>query len=205
MPAREAHWVEESRKLNPTWKVKCFGNEVLERFGQDPYVKAMTLRNRPKAFITDRIRVLLLLEEGGVWLDPDCQHIRPLDTLSPIWDDPKVDFVMSGRNPYRARVALSRGINIFDNTFIASAPQGRILRRISALWRPELMTGTNVIDGGCCGREAFASLDGITDRVIGYRAFYDMESGPQTIVLHDSHNLGSWTAQLQQERMATHA
>lgn len=204
MPEREVKWCAMTAVMNPTWKHTLFGNEALEHFGQDPYVRAMVLRKRPWAFIADRIRVLLLLEHGGIWLDPDCQPIRPLDTL-PMWDEPKVEFVMSGRSPYRARVALSRGINVFDNTFMASAPNGRIMRRIAALWCPEMMTGTNVIDGGCCGREAFANLDGYTDRVIGYRAFYDMETTPQTIMLHDAANLGSWVAELQKERMANAA
>lgn len=205
MPDREKQWCEQMRAMNPTWSYKLFGNEILDRYGRDPYVKAMVDRGRPWAFVTDRIRVLLLQEEGGIWLDPDCQPIRPLDTLAKIWDDPNVEFVMGCRNPYRHMVALSRGITFCDNTMMASAPSSRLIRRIAALWRPEMMQGTAVVNGNACGLEVLANLDGITDRLVGYRAFYDLEVTPATIALHDGHNLGSWTEQLKKERMMANA
>lgn len=205
MPEREKKWCEQMRAMNAGlgWTYQCFGNEMLERFARDPYVKTMVDRNRPMAFICDRIRVLLLQDEGGIWLDPDCQPIRPLDTLAKIWDAPEVEFVMGCRNPFRHMVALSRGITFADNTFIASAPNSRLIRRIAALWRPEMMQGTAVVNGNACGLEVLANLDGVTDRLLGYRYFYDLEVTPQTIALHDGHNLGSWTEQLKRERMAT--
>lgn len=202
MPERERAWCEQMKSMNPTWQYECFGNEMLERYSRDPYVKAMMDRNRPMAFVCDRIRVLLLMDQGGIWLDPDCHPIRPLDTLSKLWDAPEVEFAMGCRNPYRHMVALSRGITFADNTMMASAPNSRLIRRIAALWRPETMHGTGVINGNACGLEVLANLDGITDRLIGYRAFYDLEITPQTICLHDHANLGSWTEQLKRERMA---
>lgn len=198
MPERERGWCAQMKAMNPGWGYVLFGNEALEKYGNDPYVKALLDRKRPMAFVCDRIRVLMLKEGGGIWLDPDAQPIRPLDTLAKIWDAPEVEFVMSGRNPYRPRVALSRGINVFDNTFFGSAPESRLIRRIHSLWRPEMVQ----VDGGQCGREAFANLDGITDRVIGYQPFYDLEIGPSTVVLHDAHNLGSWVPQIRDERLA---
>jgi len=204
MPDRERQWCDQMKAMNPTWAYQCFGNEMLERFKSDPYVKAMVDRGRPWAFICDRIRVLLLQEEGGVWLDPDCQPIRPLDTLK-IWDQPDVEFILSCRNPFRPMVALSRGVTFADNTFLASAPNSRLIRRIAALWRPEMMQGTQVINGNACGLEVLANLDGITDRLLGYRAFYDLEITPATICLHDNANLGSWVQQLKAERMAVAA
>ncbi len=203
MPDRERKWCEESKRLNSTWDFRIYGNEILERFGKDPYVKAMIDRGMPWAFVTDRIRVLLLQEHGGCWLDPDAQPIRPLDTLSKIWDAPEVEFVMGCRNPYREMVALSRGVTFCDNTMIASAPNSRLIRRIAALWRPETIQGTRVINGNACGLEALANLDGITDRLLGYRAFYDMEIGPNTIVLHDPHNRGSWVDGLKRIRQSS--
>lgn len=202
MPERERRWCAEMKAMNPTWSYTCFGNEILERYGQDPYVKSLIDRGRPWAFVCDRIRVLLLRDEGGIWLDPDCQPIRPLDTLARIWDAPEVEFVMGLRNPYRERVALHRGITLCDNTFIASAKGSRLIRRVEALWRPETMTGNNVVNGNMCGVEVLANLDGITDRMLGYRAFYDLEQTPQTIALHDSWNLGSWVGQMKSERLA---
>jgi hypothetical protein len=199
IPARERKWCDEMRRMNAGWDYVCFGNEALEKYGQDPYVKALVNRNRPWAFVADRIRVLMLMETGGVWLDCDCQPIRPLDTLAKIWDAPEVEFVMGFRNPYRPMIALHRGVTLCDNTMVGSSPNSRLIRRVLNLWRPDHVQ----VNGHDVGVEVMANLDGATDRMLGYRYFYDLEQGPQTLVLHDSHNLGSWTAQMKAERMAT--
>lgn len=201
MPDRERKWCEQMRQMNPGWEYVLFGNEALEKYGSDPYVKALLDRKRPMAFVADRIRVLMLQESGGIWLDPDCQPIRPLDTLAKIWDAPEVEFVMGLRSPYRPRVALHRGVTLCDNTVICSAPKSRLIRRINGLWRPESIQ----VDGHACGVEVLANLDGITDRMVGYRYFYDLEVSPSTVILHDPHNLGSWVPQIQQERNAVTA
>lgn len=207
MPDREKKWCEQTQQMNSaTWTYHCFGNEALDKYAQtDPYVKTMLDRKRPYAFICDRIRVLMLMETGGAWIDPDAQPIRPLDTLSKIWDDPQVEFVMGCRNPFRHMVALSRGVTFCDNTYIFSAPNSRLIRRIAALWRPEMMQGMAVVNGNACGLEVLANLDGITDRLLGYRAFYDVEVTPQTLMLHDPHNLGSWTKEWQQQKTLANA
>lgn len=198
MPDREKRWCEEAKRLNPTWDMRIFGNEAVEKYSTDPYVKALIDRKRPWAFVTDRIRALILAEHGGCWLDPDCQPVRPLDTLAKLWDAPEVEFVMGLRSPYRPRVALHRGVTLCDNTVVASAPNSRLIRRVLSLWRPESIQ----VDGHACGVEVLAHLDGITDRMVGYRYFYDLEVGPETIVLHDAHNLGSWVSQVKEERIA---
>lgn len=199
MPERERGWCEQMRKMNsPSWGYRLFGNEALDKYGSDPYVKALVDRKRPWAFVCDRIRVLILAEHGGVWLDPDCQPIRPLGVLDKIWTDAQVEFVMGLRNPYRPLIALHRGVTLCDNTIIASAPNSRMIRRISALWKPERIQ----VNGHDVGVEYMANLDGVTDRMVGYRYFYDLEETPQTIVLHDAANLGSWTAQMKAERIA---
>lgn len=199
MPDREKRWCDEMRKMNPGWQYVQFGNDDLHAYSiDDPYVKALIERKRPWAFVCDRIRAIMLQRDGGIWLDPDCQPVRPLDTLAKIWDTPEVEFVMGLRSPYRPRVALHRGVTLCDNTFIASAPNSRLIRRVLGLWRPESIQ----VDGHACGVEVLANLDGITDRMVGYRYFYDLEQGPQTICLHDSHNLGSWVEQIKDERLA---
>lgn len=188
IPDRERSWCAQMKAMNPTWQYTLFGNEMLERFGSDPYVKALLARNEPMAFVVDRIRVLLLKEHGGVWLDPDCQPVKPLDTISEIWDDPKIEFAMALRNPHRPLVALHRGVTLCDNTFISTSQNSRLIRRIANLWSPAQL----VVDGHATGVEVLANLNGVTDTIIGYRPFYDMQITPDTICLHDPHNLGSW-------------
>lgn len=203
VPDREKQWCAQMKSMNPNWEYHFHRDELLQKYASDPYVRSLRDKGRPTAFLTDRLRVLLLQERGGLYLDCDCQPIRPLDTLAKIWDDPNVEFVIGCRNPFRHMVALSRGVTFCDNTMMASAPNSRLIRRIAALWRPEMMQGAAVVNGNACGLEALANLDGVTDRLLGYRYFYDLEAGPSTVVLHDNANLGSWVQQLKSERMAT--
>jgi len=166
-------------KMNPTWNVRIYGNELIARYEYDPYVKALIAADKPWAFVCDRLRVLLLRDEGGIWLDPDCQPIRPLDTLSRVWDAPQVEFAFGLRSPHRQGVALHRGISLADNTFIGSAKGSRLIRRIATLWTPDRI----VVDGHATGCEVLANLDGITDAVLNYRYFYDMTPSPEAICL----------------------
>lgn len=186
IPDREKSWCEEMKKMNPTWDVRLYGNELLERYQNDPYVRALQDLKKPAAFIVDRLRMLLLRDFGGVWLDPDCQPVRPLDTISEVWDGPAT-FVAGFRSPYRHRVALHRGINFCDNTFLASAKPSRMCQRLLSLWRPQNV----VIDGHAIGNEIEneTKWDVV---LLNYRYFYAMQMFPETIVLHDAHNLGSW-------------
>lgn len=197
MPQREQTWCEQMRRMNPTWDYRRFGNEIMEKYGQDPYVKELINQGKPWAFICDRLRVLILREEGGVWLDPDCQPVKPLDTLSALWDSPTATFAAGFRSPDRPEVALHRGVTLIDNTFLATAPKSRMIERIAGLWRP----GSVVIDGHAIGIEVIRSAD--TDTVIlGHQYFYSTNPNPKTIVLHDSHNLASWVEQVKGEQRA---
>ncbi len=194
MPEREAKWCAEMRAMNPTWAHHVFGNEVLQTYFDDPYVKALQHLGKPQAFIVDRIRMLLLKDHGGVWLDPDCQPIRPLDTLNPLWDGPQT-FVAGFRSPDRPDVALHRGVTLLDNTFLASAPNSRMCQRILSLWRPQNV----VVDGHAVGVEIMRNCH--TDVVLlGHKYFYSTALTPETVVLHDAHNLGSWVRETRQSQ-----
>jgi len=175
------------RGMNPTWRVTLYGNELLEKYGQDPYVKTLIERKEAWAFTVDRLRVLLLREHGGgVWLDPDCEPKKPLDTL-PIWDVPHVQFAAGIRSPHRKDVALYRGVALIDNHFLASAPNSTMLRRLDALWTPQ----APVVTGHRCGIAIMDNLDYNTC-LLGHKYFCAEQLFPETLVLHDNHNLASW-------------
>jgi hypothetical protein len=189
MPDREKRWCEQMGKMNPGWSHYVFGNEILEKYGSDTYVKALLDLGKPKAFVVDRIRMLLLRDEGGVWLDPDAQPIRPLDSLNPLWDGPST-FIAGFRSPDRPDVALHRGVTLLDNTFLASAPNSRMCQRILSLWRPQNV----VIDGHAVGVEILRNCHSDVT-LLNHRYFYATQIHPETIALHDSHNLASWVQQ----------
>jgi hypothetical protein len=88
---------------------------------------------------------------------------------------------------------LHRGVPIIDNTFMASAKGGRLVSRLESLWTPEQVNGENhAINGHRTGIGIFehASFDTV---LLNHRFIYAEQSFPESIVLHDSHNLGSWT------------
>jgi hypothetical protein len=194
MPEREKAWCAKMKLMNPTWNHLVFGNEMLETYGRDPYVKALMDLDKPKAFVVDRLRMLLLRDHGGVWLDPDAEPVRPLDSLKEVWDGPAT-FVAGFRSPDRPDVALHRGVTLLDNTFLASAPNSRMCQRILSLWRPQNV----VVDGHAVGVEIMRNCH--ADVVLlNYRYFYSMTNVPESICLHDAHNLSSWVEQTKAEQ-----
>jgi len=197
MPDREQAWVKEMGRMNPTWKHVVFGNEMLDQFSRDVYVKALIDQKKPWAFVCDRIRVLLIQEQGGVWLDPDCQPLRPLDSIAGLWDSPTISFAAAYRSPDRPEVALHRGVSLVDNTFLASSPHSRMINRIADLWRPSGI----VVDGHAVGCEVLRSAD-VDVCMLGYKYFYATHRHPETVALHDSHNLASWVESTKNEQRA---
>lgn len=191
IPDRERQWCAQMAQMNPTWKCIIHDNELLTRYAVDPYVKllAQQAQENPKqyAFLSDRLRVLLLRDEGGVYLDVDCQPVRPLDSL-PIWGRAELDFAFGLRSPHRKDVALHRSpVPLVDNTFIASAKGGRMINRIASLWSPNSV----LINGHLTGIAILENLDHTTV-ALNQKYFYAEQPYPETVVLHDGHNLGSW-------------
>lgn len=194
IPEREKGWCALMKKMNPDFDVRLYGNELLETYGQDPYIKEMMSRGTAWAFVMDRLRCLLLRDHGGIWLDPDCQPLRPLSRLNELWSAPHVTFCHSIRPPDRQGVALSRGAVAFaDNTFLASAPNSRVIQRVLELWKPS----HPVINGGTIGKHIFKyhDLDVVCLRP---NYFYSMTNEPDALVLHDPHNLGTWVPFIKQ-------
>jgi hypothetical protein len=186
IPDRERQWCAEMARMNPTWKHKLHGNELLERYANDPYVAEMQRRGDKLAFVGDRLRVLLLRDEGGVYLDADCQPLNALDSIN-CWNWEHVNFVTAMRSPTRRNVALHRAVPFVDNTFMASSKDGRMINHIADLWSPSHI----VIDGYSTGICILANADP-SAVFLGFKYIYAENQFPETLVLHDCHNLGSW-------------
>lgn len=195
IPEREAGWCAQMKSLNSDFDVRLYENDVLERYKDDPYVKELMSRGEPLAFVVDRIRVLLLRDEGGIWLDPDCQPVRPLNKLDHVWNNPTTTFVSSFRDPLRSNVHLHRGITLADNTFLASAKNSRIVNRILEAWTPQSV----IIDGHSTGVKILQYTDHDVCW-LHYKYFYSLVNEPEVICLHDAHNLRSWVEHNEQRK-----
>jgi hypothetical protein len=186
-PPKVQKFMEDTKTMNSDMTYQRYGNEVLERYKTDPYILHMLGAREEWAFIVDRIRVLLLRDEGGIYIDCDAQPIRPLSSMK-FWDAPHVDFVCGFRDPYRSGVALHRGISLLDNTFLASAKNGRMANRLVNLYHSQAPKR----DGHDIGVEIMANCDWTTV-FTNFRYVYGMRVDPETVFLHDPQNLGSWT------------
>lgn len=186
LPEREAGWCLQMKKLNPTWRWKLWGNEILEHYKNDPYVRALQDRGEPLAFLADRLRILILAEYGGLYVDCDAQPLKPFDSID-VWDDPRAGFVYGIRDPYRPDVALHRSVAFCDNTILASEPNGKMVKRLLDCWKPNDI----VITGHRLGLTILRHVDA-SCRGLGFEYFYAMSAQPNSVVLHDPHNAGTW-------------
>ncbi|HUD75906.1 MAG TPA: glycosyltransferase [Terracidiphilus sp.] len=161
-------------------------HRTADEFKGDSYIQWMLDSKQPTAFIVDRMRLLCLQREGGVYLDADCVAVRPLSSLD-VFDDPKADFLFSMRSPDRLGVQLRGGISLVDNTCLGSAKNGRLIARLLELYHPNGKTQ----NGGTVGLHILRHMDTST-RVLNFRYIYGEQKYPESLVLHDSLNLGSW-------------
>lgn len=184
------------KKMNPDFDVRLYGNELLDRYADDPYVKSLISLQEPWAFVLDRIRCLLLRDEGGIWLDPDCQPVKPLKRLNYLWEMEHITFAHGFRSPYRKDVALHRGVTLLDDTFLASSKGSRMINRILEAWHPQ----RPVVDGHGIGCQIMQYTDADVCS-LNYRYFYSTAVEPETLVMHDAHNLGSWCIQQKQKSL----
>lgn len=174
--------------MNHDMEYKLWGNEILDRFSTDPYVKKLQSEGENIAFICDRLRVLLLRDDGGIYVDADCRAIRPFSTLKCL-TMPHVDFVAGLRNPHRPGVALHRGVALLDNTVLASAPNGRMVNLLCDLYKPGNKQWLQ--NGVSMGHEIMRNCDETTV-ILGHEHFYADKPTSKTIVLHDTMNFASW-------------
>lgn len=171
------------------WSYTLYGKDALDRYADDPYVRALLGKGDKTAFVVDRIRLLLARDEGGFWVDADCKFIRPMSILNTLCERPDLDFVTGLRNPWRPHLGIGRGIPIVDNTVFGSAKGGQMVKRVLNLYKPENPRQT----GHSMGMEVLRTADQNTT-LLNYRFFYAMNDQvtPETILLHDENNNFSW-------------
>ena len=188
------------------WTYRVWGEEIWDAYGNDPFVRRLQGMKASFAHIVDRLRLLLLRDYGGFWLDSDCEPIRPLSVLNRICDRPEVDFCTGVRDPWRKHVHPTRGVALVDNTVMGSAKNGKMVNRLLSMYRAEDPKQTGLLAGAEVLRRCDDSVV-----LLGYAFFYaDPDSQtPETVVLHDEtslgSNLGSWTEQHHAERLTANA
>ena len=185
MPEHCQQFVQEMKEMHPDYEYHLWGNEVFEeKYKDDEYLQNYT--KDPElykwAFICDRIRLLLLRDHGGIYVDVDAKPVQSfnvvLDKLSP-----QHTFV-SGMKPSQENNTL------VDCTVYMAAPNSTMVNEC-------LSTYDNLYWANGCrmfNDKIIETMD--TDvQLLGYEYFYDQKIGPKTIILHDIEDtrLLSWT------------
>lgn len=184
IPPEMAKRMDGVRRMNADMTYRMHRDPA--EFIDDAYVKWGIETKQPVAFVVDRIRLLCLQREGGVYVDADCVACRPFSALN-VFDDPKADFLFSMRSPDRMGVQLKGGVSLVDNTVLGSAKDGRMVNRLMELYHPN----QKVQNGNTVGLQILRHMD--TDcRVLNFRYVYGEHRHPESLVLHDGINMGSW-------------
>lgn len=77
---------KEARKCIDSWKKYCTDYEIIEwnesnyDLNKNEYVR-YTYDNKKYAFLTDYVRLDIIYNEGGIYLDTDVEILKPLDDL----------------------------------------------------------------------------------------------------------------------------
>jgi len=185
IPTHCHDFIHKMKIVNPNYEHKVWGNEVLELYKDDEFLKEY-LKNPDLykwAFICDRIRLLLLRDFGGIYCDVDCNPIKSFDTILGQLNEEHT--FVSGVKPSQDNNTL------LDCTMYASTRNSRGLGLCLSTY-----TNTKWANGCRMFSDALIAGMGPDIALFGYQYFYDNTITDKTVLLHDIEDtrLFSWTA-----------
>ena len=167
---------KEMREMHPNWEYKLWRHEEIF---DDLYKKDTFLQNYRKepniykwAFITDRIRLLLLRDFGGIYCDLDAKPIRPFDTI--------IDGLNSNITFFAGMKPSQNNNTLIDCTVYGSAPNSRIIQECLNCY-----VSTNWAHGCKTFNDRIIEKMDSDVALFGYEYFYNWQISDKTIVLHD--------------------
>lgn len=187
LPERCISLVSEMKEMHPDWEHKLWTNEeVFEgEFKDDPFLlewkdKINTEYLLQPAFIADRVRLLILVKYGGIYVDLDAKPIKSFNTV--------LDKLPAGCSFFAGiRPNTDYGIMI-DVTVLGSTINSRILNKVIPSW----YSYEHPLTGFHISLEITKSID--TDvTLFNNDFFYSYELNEKSVILHNtSDRLGSW-------------
>ena len=79
MPKLAQKCIESWKKYCPEYKIVCWNEENFD-INQNKYAREAYAAGK-WAFVSDYVRLKVLYDEGGIYLDTDVELIKPLDKL----------------------------------------------------------------------------------------------------------------------------
>lgn len=177
---------EEMQAMHPGWEYKLWTHDDIFNgmYKDDPFLKEYITNPEVYkwAFMADRIRLLLLRDFGGIYVDLDAKPIRPFDLVLN---------ELSDQHTFFAGMKDSQSNNtLIDCAVYGAAPNSRIINECLS----EYVTVTWA--HGCkTFSEKIIKKFGMDVALFNYEYFYNWEVNDNTIVLHDvvETRLFSWT------------
>jgi hypothetical protein len=156
LPEKYVEMTNTMREMHPEWEYKLWTHDETFRW----------------AFITDRIKLLLLRDFGGVYADVDAKYVRPFDNILEKLNEKQTFF--AGMKTYDVQSS------IIECAVYGAAPDSRIINLCldfykDTRWAHGCMDFSNVI------------IHNLEDDVLllNSKYFYSFEETDQTIVLHE--------------------
>lgn len=185
IPKHCLEFTEEIKKIHQDFHYVLWGNEVFEKlYKDDPFLQNY-IKN-PEiykwAYIADRLRLLILRDFGGIYVDIDAKPIRSFNIiLNQLNENVQIFAGMRKGNENENRMV--------DCTVLGAVKDANVIKEILKIY-----TDINWAHGG----KAFS--DKIMEDLLGpeidlfnYKRFYDNKITEDTIILHDTDaRLLSW-------------
>lgn len=177
---------EEMQAMHPGWEYKLWKHDDIFNgiYKDDPFLKEYVTNPEVYkwAFMADRIRLLLLRDFGGIYVDLDAKPIRPFDLVLN---------ELSDQHTFFAGMKDSQSNNtLIDCAVYGAAPNSRIINEcleeyVDVKWAHGCKTFS----------EKIIKRFGMDVALFNYEYFYNWQLGENTIVLHDivETRLFSWT------------
>ena len=134
IPDREKKFIEKCKNLHPDWEYKFWGNEEIKQLFPKYEEIYLKLCNKTPADVADYLRLVILYEYGGIYLDCDIEMNQSLNKL-----DLSKNFLIS----------ISAGcFTRFQNCFLASEKNNIFLKYLLnneshkniSMWGPAFIT-----------------------------------------------------------------
>jgi len=194
LPDNVERYAAEAERIHREvgWEYRRWGNELYEKYADDPYVRyyvnvIVPSPNGEKwtAILADRLRLLILRDHGGVFTDIDVEFMR---TFEPVLADelaPDTHF-FAGLRRQAADVPMLEVAVL--GSIPGAAPIEAALREYARFTPPAQITSPDQILlplGGDVGKWLATGLDGHSV-LLNYRYFYidDRHKTPQTVLMN---------------------
>ena len=180
LPEKYVEMTANMEAMHPDWEYKLWTHDELfnDRYADDIYLQAYL--KEPDtfrwAFIADRIKLLLLRDFGGVYVDVDAKYIKSFDVVMDKLEERHTFF--AGMKTYDVQSSL------IECAVYGAAPNSRLINLCldfyqDTRWAHGCMDFSNVI------------VHNLEDDalLLSSKYFYSFEEFEETIVLHEPEDI----------------